>query len=112
MSKEKIYRTTEQKQKLVKKVEALVAKGINTQAACRSHGIWAVQYNNWRKGRGLGPAGQRKPKNGDRAPRTLPTRSRRRPPGPITIEIPDTAPICLLYGQPEQILEALRLLRG
>ena len=103
------YRTKAEKLKIVKNVEALVKKGSQTAVACRSHGVWPIQYTSWKKGKGLGPAGQGSWKGTQ--PRQ-PTKRRRKPPEPVTIEIPDTAPMCVLYGPTDKILEALQLLRG
>ena len=112
-NKKRIYRSLKEKQGLVRKVDAMVKrKGISVQGACRSYDIWPLQYKHWKNGRGLGEAGKKTGRLAATLPIKQPRRSPRRPAKPITIEIPDTAPMCVLYGPTDQILKALQILRG
>ena len=108
-AKDRVYRTPEQKKKLVAKIEALIEKGTDVAAARRGYDIWPLQFRLWQAGKAMGGPQRRNPAT---RPASKPRRQYRRPPAPVTIEIPDTAPMCVLYGPTDQILKALQILRG
>jgi len=103
-----ILRTHAEKKDLVHRVTGQIKAGVPTKEACKEAGFLPVQFYQWRRGLGLGRA----PGTATEPQKTRKKYQSRQPTEPITIEIPDTATMCVLYGPADKILAALQTLRG